>query len=159
MNTETPITKTFKESALELKVIECKNNKNEEGLTLMMVLYVIFSDESVVCYTFLISDQKSVAADVKSYTCRHVTSDTHEILTEYKLYRKDISSTLTSNMIKCPDCEETHFQWTDTKLELVSGQNETVDRVDPIALSLKHIMQHGSIALGATMRIIPKEDM
>ena len=102
---------------------------------------------------------KKIADGEDAYRVIHVVPDTHEVLTVFTLYRKDISPTRTSNFIKCPDCEEIHFQWTDTKLELVSKKYNTIKLIDPLTLSLECISQHESLALGATVQKIPKEDL
>ena len=153
---ETRIRKTIVDSALDLKVIKC--GKDETPI-LMAKLYTMFSDESAVCYMFLVSGAKDVSSDVKSYALLHVMPETYETVNEFVLYRKDISPTRTSNMVSCVKCKETHFQWTDAKLELTSNEDDFVELVDPLTLPLEYLMKYDSVPIGVSMRKILEEDM
>jgi len=154
MKNENNLRKIVGDSALELKVITYQ----KEIPMLVAILYASLSDGTSIYYTFLVSHMKKIADGVDAYRFIHVVPDTHEVLTVFTLYRKDISTRI-SNFIKCPDCEEIHFQRTDTKLELVSKKYNTIKLTDPLTLSLDCISQHESLALGATVKKIPKEDL
>jgi len=155
---ETRIRKTIVDSVLDLKVI---NSGKDETPILMVKLYTMFSDESAVCYVFLVSGMKDVSGDVKSYALLHVVPETYETVNEFVLYRKDISPTRTSNMVSCVDgCKETHLQWTDAKLELTSNdEDDFVELIDPLTLPLEYLMEYDSVPIDVNMRKILEEDM
>jgi hypothetical protein len=157
-----PKKKTIGGCALGLKVIQYKNptNEKEEIPTLLIDLCVTFKDEDgyALCYSFIMLSGKQITNEIRSYPLVRVMTETHEELFELTLFRKDISSTETSNIVICKDCDESHFEWTDLKLE-VGNTPETTRFVDSLELPLDYISYNDLISVDATVRKVPEVDL
>jgi hypothetical protein len=142
-----PKKRTIQASAMKLEILNKENEKETPILT--ATLYVVFTDNDYICHNFIFSNKKHLAEGIASYTCTEFNPFTGELLCDYTLFRKDISPTHTSNFIKCPNCDETHFQWTDLKLET------STRFVDPFNLPLS---DYDSLSVDVFISIIPEVD-
>jgi hypothetical protein len=133
--------KTISDSAFRIRIV---NNIFAENIqitipTLELMLRVNFSNDTAIECTFIVTNEKKLSDDVRSYTMIQVLPGSYDVIKEYTLYRKDVSEEYTSNLMKCPCCKDIYFQWQELKLEAYTEGDISNEFLDPLQIPFEDL--------------------